>query len=73
MLTHLDVVPPRRRWSQRIGWWRDLSERLLLRGTPGDGDLVAEVDVCVAVDDMARSVELLLADTLVVWPPTASC
>jgi hypothetical protein len=54
MLKHLDVVPPRRTWRQRIGWWRDLSQLLALRGVPDEGDLVVETDVCVAVDDAER-------------------
>jgi hypothetical protein len=53
MLPHLSTRPPRKPWL----WWlrRDLSERLILRGLPDEGDLVMETDVCVAVDDAERA------------------
>ncbi len=61
MLPHLSTRPPRRRWSQRIGWWRDLSEWLIRRGVPSEGDLVVEIDVCVAVDDIEPPAWMLSA------------
>lgn len=54
MLGHLSTRPPRRPWLWRLGLRRDLSERLILRGVPTDGDLVDETAGRVAEQDAER-------------------
>lgn len=55
MIRHLNARPRRRPWLERIGLRRDLSERLILRGVPADGDLVDETAGRMAEHEAAEA------------------
>jgi hypothetical protein len=53
MLAHLSTRARRRPILERLGLRRDLSERLILRGVPHDGDLIDETAGWVAAEEAA--------------------
>ena len=55
MSAHLSPWPRRRPLLERLGLRRDLSERLILRGVPDDGDLVDETAGRVAEHEAAEA------------------